>query len=43
MTVAPRLAEIAGGMLAWRADRQAREVAAYLEGARREFADPPGA
>ena len=41
--VAPRVAEIAGGMLGWGADRQAREVAAYLEGARREFAVPPGA
>jgi len=41
--VAPRVAEIAGGMLGWGADRQAREVAAYLEGARRAFAVPPGA
>ena len=41
--VAPRVAEIAGGILGWGADRQAREVAAYLEGARREFAVPPGA
>ena len=28
--VAPRVAEIAGGILGWGADRQAREVAAYL-------------
>jgi glycerol-3-phosphate dehydrogenase len=41
--VAPRVAEIAGGMLGWDADRQAREVAAYLDGARREFAVPPPA
>jgi glycerol-3-phosphate dehydrogenase len=39
--VAPRVAEIAGGTLGWDMDRQAREVAAYLEGARREFAVPP--
>ena len=41
--VAPRVAEIAGGILGWDADRQAREVAAYLDGARREFAVPPSA
>jgi glycerol-3-phosphate dehydrogenase len=41
--VAPRVAEIAGAMLGWSPNRRAREVAAYLEGARREFAVPPPA
>lgn len=36
-SVAPRVAEIAGGVLGWDADRQAAEVAAYLAGAHREF------
>jgi hypothetical protein len=39
----PRVAEIAGGILRWDADRRTREVAAYLEGARPEFAVPPPA
>jgi glycerol-3-phosphate dehydrogenase len=41
--VAPRVAEIAGESIGWAADRQASEVATYLEGARREFAVPPAA
>jgi glycerol-3-phosphate dehydrogenase len=41
--VAPRVAEIAGGFIGWDTDRQAREVATYLEGARREFRVPPPA
>jgi glycerol-3-phosphate dehydrogenase len=39
-SVAPRVAAIAGGILGWDAERQANEVAAYLEGAHREFDAP---
>jgi glycerol-3-phosphate dehydrogenase len=38
--VAPRVAAILGAELGWDAARQASEVAAFLEGARREFAIP---
>jgi glycerol-3-phosphate dehydrogenase len=36
--VAPRVAEILGAELGWDAERREREVRAFLEGARREFA-----
>ena len=39
-SVAPRVAEIAGGIIGWDATRRAAEVSSYLEGARREFAVP---
>jgi glycerol-3-phosphate dehydrogenase len=39
-SIAPRVAAIAGHILGWDADRQAREVDAYLELARRDFAVP---
>jgi hypothetical protein len=35
--VAPRVAAILGGELGWDEARQASEVAAFLDGARREF------
>ncbi|MFN8631399.1 MAG: glycerol-3-phosphate dehydrogenase/oxidase [Chloroflexota bacterium] len=38
--IAPRVASIAGEVLGWDADRQAREVAAYVAGAHREFDVP---
>ena len=38
--VAERVAELAGGVLGWGAERQASEVAGYLEGAHREFDVP---
>jgi len=38
--IAPRVAQIAGHVLGWDADRQAREVAGYLDVARREFGIP---
>jgi glycerol-3-phosphate dehydrogenase len=38
--IAPRVAQIAGHVLGWDADRQADEVAAYLDGARREYGVP---
>jgi glycerol-3-phosphate dehydrogenase len=38
--IAPRVAEILGAELGWDVERQAREVATFLEGARREFAVP---
>jgi glycerol-3-phosphate dehydrogenase len=38
--VAPRVAEIAGGVLGWDAARQAEEVARYLEQAHREYDVP---
>ncbi|HEY4753478.1 MAG TPA: glycerol-3-phosphate dehydrogenase C-terminal domain-containing protein, partial [Candidatus Limnocylindrales bacterium] len=38
--VAPRVAEIAGGVLGWDAERRAKEVAQYLDGAHREFDVP---
>jgi glycerol-3-phosphate dehydrogenase len=37
-TIAPRVAEILGAELGWDRERQRREVASFLEGARREFA-----
>ncbi len=40
--IAPRVAEIAGGVLGWDQARQAAEVARYVEGARREY-DVPAA
>ena len=42
-SIAPRVATIAGHVLGWDAARQAAEVAAYLEGAHREFDVPPPA
>ena len=42
-SIAPRVAAIAGHVLGWAAARQAAEVAAYLEGAYREFDVPPPA
>jgi glycerol-3-phosphate dehydrogenase len=39
-SIAPRVATILGGELGWDEPRTASEVAAYLEGARREFAVP---
>jgi len=42
-SIAPRVAAIAGHVLGWAAARQAAEVAAYLEGAHREFDVPPPA
>jgi glycerol-3-phosphate dehydrogenase len=39
-SVAPRVAEVAAGILGWDATRHAVEVSRYLEGARREFAVP---
>jgi hypothetical protein len=38
--IAPRVAQIAGHVLGWDRDRQAREVETYLDGARREFGIP---
>jgi glycerol-3-phosphate dehydrogenase len=38
--IAPRVAAIVGAELGWDGDRQAREVAAFVDGARREFAVP---
>jgi glycerol-3-phosphate dehydrogenase len=38
--IAPRVAAIMGTSLGWTADRQAEEVAAYLDGARREYGVP---
>jgi glycerol-3-phosphate dehydrogenase len=38
--IAVRVAQIAGHVLGWDADRQAAEVAAYLDGARREYGIP---
>ncbi len=40
-SIAPRVAAIAGHVLGWDAARQAAEVAAYLEGAHREYDVPP--
>jgi glycerol-3-phosphate dehydrogenase len=39
-SIAPRVAAILGGELGWDAERQAAEVAAYLETARREYGLP---
>jgi glycerol-3-phosphate dehydrogenase len=39
-TIAPRAAQIAGHVLGWDRDRQASEVAAYLETARGEYGIP---
>jgi glycerol-3-phosphate dehydrogenase len=39
-TIAPRVAQILGRELSWDATRQASEVDAYLEGARREYGVP---
>ena len=39
-TIAPRVAAIMGTALGWDADRQASEVAAYVEGAEREYGVP---
>lgn len=39
-SIAPRVAAIAGRTLGWDAARQAVEVSAYLDGARREYAVP---
>jgi glycerol-3-phosphate dehydrogenase len=39
-SIAPRVAEIAGHVLGWDADRRSREVETYLDGARREFGIP---
>ena len=39
--IAPRVAVLMAGVLGWDAARQEREVATYLEGARREFAVAP--
>mgnify|MGYP001826513722 FL=1 len=41
-SIAPRVAELMGARLGWDAERQAAEVAQYLETARREY-DVPGA
>ena len=38
--IAARVAQIAGHVLGWDADRQAAEVATYLQGARREYGIP---
>jgi glycerol-3-phosphate dehydrogenase len=42
-SIAPRVAAIAGHVLGWDAARRAAEVAAYLEGAHREYDVPPPA
>ncbi|HEY5436117.1 MAG TPA: glycerol-3-phosphate dehydrogenase/oxidase [Candidatus Limnocylindrales bacterium] len=42
-SIAPRVAAIAGHVLGWDAARQAAEIAAYLEGAHREYDVPPPA
>lgn len=42
-SIAPRVAAIAGRVLGWDAARQAAEVAAYLDGAHREYDVPPPA
>src|SRR5829696_4311696 len=39
-SIAVRVAQIAGHVLGWDADRQAAEVAVYLDGARREYGIP---
>lgn len=39
-SIAARVAEVTGHVLGWDADRQASEVATYLEGAHREFDVP---
>jgi glycerol-3-phosphate dehydrogenase len=39
-SIAARVAQIAGHVLGWDADRQAAEVSAYLDGARREYGIP---
>jgi glycerol-3-phosphate dehydrogenase len=39
-SIAARVAEIAGHGLGWAAERQAAEVSAYLDNARREFGVP---
>jgi glycerol-3-phosphate dehydrogenase len=39
-SLAPRVAELVGAELGWDADRQAREVAAYLDAAEREYGVP---
>ena len=38
--IAPRVAELMAAELVWDAPRQAAEVEAYLEGARREYSVP---
>ena len=38
--IASRVAQVAGHVLGWDADRQAAEVTTYLEGARREYGIP---
>jgi hypothetical protein len=38
--IAPRVAELIGAELGWDASRQAREVAAYLASAEREYGVP---
>ena len=38
--IAPRVAELVGGVLGWGAERRASEVTGYLEGAHREFDVP---
>jgi glycerol-3-phosphate dehydrogenase len=38
--IAPRVAQLVGGELGWDADRQAREVAGYVESAEREYGVP---
>jgi glycerol-3-phosphate dehydrogenase len=38
--IAPRVAELAGGILGWSTERQASEVAGYMESAHREFDVP---
>ena len=38
--IAPRVAALMGSELGWDADRQATEVAAYVDSARREFGVP---
>jgi glycerol-3-phosphate dehydrogenase len=40
-SIAPRAAEILGAELGWSEDRRSREVAGFLESARREFDVPP--
>jgi glycerol-3-phosphate dehydrogenase len=42
-SIAPRVAAIAGHVLGWGPTRQAAEVAAYLDGAHREYDVPPPA
>ena len=39
-SIAVRVAQIAGHVLGWDADRQAAEVATFLDGARREYGIP---